>query len=127
MRTRTTPPLSFPTLLFTLLLPLLLLLTFHTTPTHAAGVDAESLSGLPYQYFHSDGVGGSNAVCWLSRHPFPPIEGVNCRLADTISQVKGRQIWQCDGDQAKFCDGCHALEKLLSDPKEMVAWKLQGC
>lgn len=123
MRTRTAP----------LLLPLLLaiLLTILPNPTTASKpgtIDPASLSHLPYQYFHSDGVGGSNAACWLSRVPFPAnIDGVTCRFADTISQVKGRQIWQCDGDQRRFCDGCHELEAKLTDPKELVAWKVQGC
>ncbi|SPO27145.1 uncharacterized protein UTRI_10607_B [Ustilago trichophora] len=126
MRTRTTPTLLS---LFSLLFTLTLILNFaaSTSATPSPAVDPASVSHQPYQYFHSDGVGGSNAVCWLSREPFPPIQGVQCRFADTISQVKGRQIWQCEGDQAKFCDGCHALEKLLSDPKDLVGWKVQGC
>lgn len=129
MRTRTTPTLLTLTLLFTLTLTLILTFVPSTVanPSPAPAVDPATISHQPYQYFHSDGVGGSNAVCWLSREPFPAIEGVNCRFADTISQVKGRQIWQCEGDQGKFCEGCHALEKLLSDPKDLVGWKVQGC
>ncbi|CBQ72622.1 conserved hypothetical protein [Sporisorium reilianum SRZ2] len=110
-----------------LLAPLILSLLTLLTPATTAGVDPATLSTQPYQYFHSDGVGGSNAACWLSRVPFPAIDGVTCRFADTISQLKGRQIWQCDGDQRKFCDGCHELEAKLTDPKELVAWKVQGC
>lgn len=108
---------------------LLLLIATHSfaASSHKRGVDQASVAHLPYQYFLSDGVGGSKAVCWLSRIPFPVIEGVTCHFADTISQVKGRQIWQCEGDQAKFCDGCHELEKHLVDPKDSVQWKLQGC
>lgn len=117
-----------PPLLTTLLLPLLMSLLL-LTPTSSAnfGLDPKTLSHEPYQYFHSDGVGGANAACWLSRTPFPTLDGLTCRLAETISQVKGRQIWLCDGDHGKFCDGCHELEKRLTGPKELVQWKVQGC
>ncbi|TKY87844.1 hypothetical protein EX895_003425 [Sporisorium graminicola] len=128
MKTRTTQPLfSLPSLSFLLLIALLSTFLSLTPVTSAAGVDPASLASQPYQYFRSDGVGGSSAACWLSRVPFPAIDGISCRFADTISQVKGRQIWQCDGDQGKFCDGCHQLEAKLTDPKDLVAWKVQGC
>ncbi|KAF6767591.1 hypothetical protein PSEUBRA_005987 [Kalmanozyma brasiliensis GHG001] len=112
----------------TLLLALLALLAL--SPSRSAanfGVDPKSLAHEPYQYFHSDGVGGANAACWLSRTPFPPLEGLTCNLAETISQIKGRQIHMCTGDHGKFCQGCHELEKRLTNPKELVAWKVQGC
>ncbi|PWZ01344.1 hypothetical protein BCV70DRAFT_198772 [Testicularia cyperi] len=82
---------------------------------------------LPYQYYHRDGFGGNNAVCWLSKLAFPETEGVRCALADSISQIKGRQIWQCDGEQWRFCDACRRLEAQLTDPKDLVGWKIQGC
>ena len=97
------------------------------SPEPGVGVDPATVAHLPYQYFHSDGVGGSNAACWLSRVPFATIDGLQCRFADSISQLKNRQIWQCDGDQRLFCDACHQLETHLSDPKELVSWKVQGC
>ncbi|GAK65388.1 uncharacterized protein PAN0_008d3605 [Moesziomyces antarcticus] len=109
-----------------LLLASIVLLCLSTAQA-GPGVDPASIAHLPYQYFHEDGVGGTNAACWLSRQPFPPTEGVHCRFADTISQVKGRQIHQCSGEQHLFCNACHDLETKLTDPKEQVAWKVQGC
>ncbi|SNX85577.1 uncharacterized protein MEPE_04286 [Melanopsichium pennsylvanicum] len=130
MRTRMTQHSSSNLVLLVSPLSMLLisvvLLFITITPSYAT-VNPESISNEPYQYFHSDGVGGSNAVCWLSRVPMPIIQGVQCRFADTISQIKGRQIWQCEGDQIKFCDACHDLEKQLTDPKDLVRWKVQGC
>ncbi|KAI3481410.1 hypothetical protein L1887_56237 [Cichorium endivia] len=105
------------------LLVVSLVLLCLSTAQAGPGVDPASIAHLPYQYFHEDGVGGTNAACWLSRQPFPPTEGVHCRFADTISQVKGRQIHQCSGEQHLFCNACHDLETKLTDPKEQVAWK----
>lgn len=89
--------------------------------------DVTPQTELPYQFYHTDGVGGNNAACWLSRLPFPPTEGIDCHLAHSISQIKGRQIWQCDGEQWRFCDGCRHLEAQLQGPKDLVGWKIQGC
>ncbi|SOV06027.1 uncharacterized protein UDID_03455 [Ustilago sp. UG-2017a] len=57
-----TPLSTSPLLLPFLLLLITLLLTLTPTPALAIGVDPVTIAHEPYQYFHSDGVGGSNAI-----------------------------------------------------------------
>lgn len=121
MRSPTTSALPF--LLFTLLSLIASVLSIGVEP----GVDPKTVAHLPYQYFLEDFFGGNSAVCWLSPNKFPEIEGIECNFATTVSQVRGRQTWQCKGSKDKFCEGCGMLARNLSDSRDIVNWRVQGC
>ena len=93
----------------------------------AASVGAGS-SVDPYQYFLGDGTGGWAACCWLTPYAFPTLDGLQCELATTISQIPGRQIFSCHGPRDAFCNACaHVADQMQPKHKSGERWRVQGC